>query len=312
MSEIFDEIEEVYIETNGIKLHTMLIGSGKPIILLHGFPDFWYGWKDIMLGLKKDFRLIVPDMRGYNLSDKPEGIQNYSLEFLIDDIKGLSESLNLGKFCLVGHDWGGPVAFAFAGKYPELLEKLILINGPHPLVIRDLIANDEEQRNASSYIFEFLKPNSAKKLMDNDFKTLKAVMNMDFLNLAGLLRGSTANNISELPKREKSLNKFDEKKYVEAWSQPGAINAGLDYYRASVTEPLIAGGWDGKINVPTLVMHGMNDVALTPKILNGLDKYVKDLKIVKIEGASHWVMVDAPEIVNSNIREFIGDSKASL
>jgi len=307
MSELFDEIEEVYVETNGIKLHTVLIGSGKPLILLHGFPDFWYGWKDIMLGLKNEYRLIVPDMRGYNLSDKPEGIENYSLEFLINDIKGLSESLNLGKFYLAGHDWGGPIAWAFAGMFPELLEKLILINGPHPLVIRNLIANDTDQRNASSYIFEFLKPDSANKLMDNNFQVLKAILNMDFQNLAGLLRGSGIDDISEIPKREKSLSKFDEEKYVEAWSQPGAVNAGLDYYRASVTEQLIGNRWNGEINVPTLVIHGMNDVALTPKILNGLEDYVKDLRIVKIEDASHWVMVDAPDVVNSNIRKFIGN-----
>ena len=307
MSELFDEIEEVFVETNGIKLHTVLIGSGKPLILLHGFPDFWYGWKDIMLGLKNEFSLIVPDMRGYNLSDKPEGRENYTLELLINDIKGLSESLNLGKFYLVGHDWGGPIAWAFAGMFPELLEKLILINGPHPLVIRDLIANDNDQRNASSYMFEFIKPDSANKLMENDFQILKAVLNTDFQNLADLLRGSGIDDISEIPKREKSLSKFDEEKYVKAWSQPGAVNAGLDYYRAAFTEQLIGNKWNGEINVPTLVIHGMNDVSLTPKILNGLEDYVKDLKIVKIEDASHWVMVDAPDIVNSNIRKFIGN-----
>jgi pimeloyl-ACP methyl ester carboxylesterase len=309
MSELFDEIEEVYIETNGIKLHTVLIGSGSPIILLHGFPDFWYGWRDIMLGLKDEFRLVVPDLRGYNLSDKPKGIENYTLELLINDIKGISESLKLGKFYLVGHDWGGPIAWAFAGMFPELLEKLVLINGPHPLVIRDLIAKDDDQRKASSYIFEFLKPDSANKLMDNDFQLLKAVLNMDFQNLAGLLRGSGIDDISEIPKREKSLSKFDEDKYVEAWSQPGAVNAGLDYYRASVTEQLIGNRWNGEINVPTLVIHGMDDVALTPKILNGLEDYVKELKIVvKVEDASHWVMVDAPDIVNSSIKKFISNS----
>ncbi|MHA2282547.1 MAG: alpha/beta fold hydrolase [Promethearchaeota archaeon] len=308
MSELFDEIEEVYVETNGIKLHTVLIGSGRPIILLHGFPDFWYGWRDIMLGLKDEYRLIVPDLRGYNLSDKPKGIENYTLELLIEDIKGLSESLKLGKFYLVGHDWGGPIAWAFAGMFPELLEKLILINGPHPFVIRDLIAKDNDQRNASSYIFEFIKPNSANILMDNDFQILRAVMTMDFQNLPDLFKGSIANIDSEIPKRESTFSDFDMRKYVEAWSQPGAINAGLDYYRASVTEQLLGKGWNGEINVPTLVIHGMKDVALTPKILNCLEDYVKDLKIVKIEDASHWVMVDAPDIVNSNIRKFIEDN----
>ncbi|MHA2180182.1 MAG: alpha/beta fold hydrolase [Promethearchaeota archaeon] len=307
MSELFDEIEEVYVETNGIKLHTVLIGSGKPLILLHGFPDFWYGWKDIMLGLKEEYRLIVPDLRGYNLSDKPKGVENYSLELLINDIKGLNESLNLGKFFLAGHDWGGPIAWAFAGMFPELLEKLILINGPHPFIIRDLIAKDADQRNASSYIFEFIKPDSAKILMDNNFQVLKAVMNMDFQNLPDMFKGSVPNSDSEIPKRKGTLSDFDMGKYVEAWSQPGAVNAGLDYYRASVTEQLLGKGWNGEIKVPTLVIHGMKDVALTPKILNGLEDYVKDLKIVKIEGATHWVMVDAPDIVNSSIKKFISN-----
>jgi len=307
MSELFDEIEEVYVETNGIKLHTVLIGSGKPLILLHGFPDFWYGWRDVMLGLKDEYRLIVPDLRGYNLSDKPEGRENYSLKLLIEDIKGLSESLKLGKFYLAGHDWGGPIAWAFAGMFPELLEKLILINGPHPFVIRDLIAKDSDQRKASSYIFEFIKPDSANLLMDNDFQILRAIMSMDFQNLPDMFRGSITNNDSEIPKREKIFNDYDMEKYVEAWSQPGAVNAGLDYYRASVTEQLLGKGWSGEINVPTLVIHGMKDVALTPKILNGLEDYVKDLKIVKIEDASHWVMVDAPDIVNSSIKKFITD-----
>jgi pimeloyl-ACP methyl ester carboxylesterase len=307
MSELFDEIEEVYVETNGIKLHTVLIGSGKPIILLHGFPDFWYGWRDIMLGLKDEYKLIVPDLRGYNLSDKPEGSENYTLELLINDIRGLSESLNLGKFYLVGHDWGGPIAWAFAGMFPELLEKLILINGPHPLVIRDLIAKDKDQRKASSYIFEFIKPDSANLLMENDFQILRAVMSMDFQNLPEMFKGSISNSDSEIPKRKITFSDYDMGKYVEAWSQPGAINAGLDYYRASVTEQLLGKGWSGEINVPTLVIHGMKDVALTPKILNGLENYVKDLKIVKIEEASHWVMVDAPDIVNSSIKKFIGN-----
>ena len=308
MSNLFEEIEEVYVNTNGVKLHTVLIGSGKPLILLHGFPDFWYGWKDIILGLKDKYKLVVPDMRGYNLSDKPEGIESYNLEILIDDIKGLSEALNLGKFCLAGHDWGGPVAWGVAGKYPELLEKLIIINGPHPIIMRNLIAKDKDQRRASSYIFEFIKPNSADLLMDNNFKVLKAIMGMNIETLKDLFGGlETLESISEQSKRENLLSEFDMGKYIEAWSQPGAVNAGLDYYRASVKDTFTTESWDGCVDVPTLVMHGMKDIALTPKILNGLEDYVKDLKIVKIENATHWVMIDAPEKVNSSIKEFIGD-----
>ena len=121
--ELLQEVEERYIETNGIKLHTIMIGSGKPLILLHGFPDFWYVWKNVIMGLKDEFQLIIPDTRGINLSDKPEGVENYDLNLLVDDIKGLSESLQLGKFYLVGHDWGGVLAWAIAEKYPKLAGK---------------------------------------------------------------------------------------------------------------------------------------------------------------------------------------------
>ncbi len=305
--EIFNEMEEKYVETNGVKLHTVIIGpdSGEPMILLHGFPDFWYGWKDIILGLKDEFKLIVPDMRGYNLSDKPEGFDNYTIELLVDDIKGLSEALNLSKFYLVGHDWGGPVAWGVAEKYPELIKKLIICNGPHPIVMANAIGKHKEQQQASSYILEFIKPNSAKLLMDNDFQILKAVMDMDFDTLKELFGGLEVNDVSELPKRDKVLSDFDKEKYVEAWSQPGAINAGLNYYRAAVKAMSKRGDWTGIINVPTLVIHGMQDMALTPKILEGLEDYVKDLKIVRIENASHWVMFDAPELVIKSIREFV-------
>ncbi len=304
--ELFNEIEERFVKVNGIKLHTVLIGSGEPLMLLHGFPDFWYGWKYIILGLKDKYRLIVPDMRGYNTSDKPEGIENYTLEILVEDIRSLSDALSLGKFSLAGHDWGGPVAWGFAEKHPELLRKLILCNGPHPIVMGKAIGKHKAQQRASSYILEFIKPDSAKILMDNDFKILKAIMNMDIQTLRSLFGGPTVENISELPKREKRLSEFDMQKYVEAWSQPGAVNAGLNYYRATVKFMSRSKAWTGIINVPTLVIHGMKDIALTPKILEGLEEYVKDLKIVKIENASHWVMVDEPEMVISSIKEFLG------
>ena len=285
--EIFNEMEERFVEINGIKLHTVIIGSGEPLMLLHGFPDFWYGWRDIILGLKDKYRLIVPDMRGYNLSDKPEGVENYTLEILVEDIKKLSEALNLGKFSLAGHDWGGPVAWGFAEKYPESLRKLILCNGPHLIVMREALSKSKAQQKASSYILKFIKPNSAKELIDQDFQFLKLV-------------------VFGMPKKKNAISEFDKEKYVEAWSQPGAINAGLNYYRAAFKSMSETGDWTGIINVPTLVIHGMKDIALTPKILEGLSDYVKDLKIVRVENASHWVMVDEPEVVISSIKEFIG------
>ncbi len=279
--EIFNEIEEKFIETNGIKLHTIIVGSGEPLILLHGFPDFWYGWKNIILGLKDKFQLIVPDMRGYNLSDKPDGIENYKLDILIEDIKGLSEKLGFTEFNLAGHDWGGMVSWALAEKYPEILKKLIILNAPHPKIFRKLITKDNNQKKASGYIVRFLKEGESF-LFENNFQALQ-------LSVFG-----TAKN-------KKAFSEFDKEKYIEAWSQPGALTGGVNYYKANRSYE----EWSGIINVPTLVIFGMKDIFVLPKVLEGLEDFIKDLKIVRIENASHWVMHDDPELVNSSIQSFL-------
>ena len=275
--ELLQEVEERYIETNGIKLHTVIIGSGKPLVLLHGFPDFWYGWKNVITGLKNEFKLIVPDMRGYNLSDKPEGVENYDLNILVDDIKGLSEELQLGKFYLAGHDWGGIVAWSFAEKYPDLLEKLIIINAPHIALIQKSVETNETQKKASGYVTMLRQPGTENIMIARDCKLLKATV---FISEA---------------------SKFDEEMYVKAWTQPGAILGGLNYYKANWG----VSDWTGIVDVPTLVIWGMNDPYLRPLLLDDMPNYVKDLKIVRVDAPSHWVMTDEPEIVNSSIREFI-------
>lgn len=279
--EIFNEIEEKYIKINGITLHTIITGSGEPLILLHGFPDFWYGWKNIILGLKDKFQLIVPDMRGYNLSDKPDGIENYKLDILIEDIKGLSEKLGFTKFNLAGHDWGGMVSWALAEKYPEILKKLIILNAPHPKIFRKLITKDNDQKKASGYIVRFLKEGESF-LFENNFQALQ-------LSVFG-----TAKN-------KKAFSEFDKEKYIEAWSQPGALTGGVNYYKANRSYE----EWSGIINVPTLVIFGMKDIFVLPKVLEGLEDFIKDLKIVRIENASHWIMHDDPELVNSSIQSFL-------
>ena len=285
--ELLKEIEEKYVETNGIKLHTVIAGSGEPIIMLHGFPDFWYGWRDIIMGLKDEYKCIAPDMRGYNLSDKPKGNENYQLDICADDIKGLSEALNLGKFYLAGHDWGAPIAWAVAEKYPELVKKLIICNGPHFASAREIYETDEKQQKASSYVDQFAAPGAYKLLSRNNYQLLR-------MGIVGLVR------------RKGAVTEFDIEMYIEAWSQPGAVDGGLAYYRAIQDRYKFIEGWTGIIDVPTLVIHGKKDPAILPQTLKNLENYVKDLKIVYIENASHFVMVDAPEIVVANIKEFIG------
>ena len=275
--ELLNEIEEFFIEINGIKLHTVIIGSGEPLILLHGFPEFWYCWSKVIPLLRDDFKLIIPDMRGYNLSDKPKGVENYKIELLIEDIKCLSEELKLGKFYLAGHDWGGAVAWIFAEKYPELLKKLIILNTPHHKIFQESLRTDKEQQEASFYIFKFLKPNGEKFIIEDDYKWLKKAV------------------------FTKNFSDNDKEKYIEAWSQPGAILGGVNYYRANTSFK----DWKGIINVPTLVLWGMQDVALMPQLLEGLSNYVKDLRIERHEKSSHWITHDAPEFVSSKIRKFI-------
>lgn len=274
---ISSEIKEYYFETNGIKLHTIIVGSGEPLILLHGFPEFWYCWYKVIPLLKNDFKLIIPDLRGYNLSDKPEGVENYKIEILLEDIKGLSEALGLQEFSLVGHDWGGVLAWIFAEKYPELLNKLIILNAPHHKIFSQKLRNDKEQQKASSYIFEFYKPNGEQFIIKHEFKALKtAVFNKNF-------------------------DDQDKKKYIEAWSQSGAILGGVNYYRANKNFD----NWTGFIKVPTLVLWGMKDNALRPQLLEGLSTYINDLKILRHNESSHWITHDAPEFIASEIKKFI-------
>ena len=276
-----ESIEEKYIEVNGIKLHTIIAGSGEPLILLHGFPDFWYGWKDVIEGLNQDFKLIVPDTRGINLSDRPEGVNNYGIKVLIDDVKKLSEQLNLGKFILCGHDWGGAIAWAFAEEHPELLKKLVIINAPHPKALQSAIRTSKEQRKASAYILDFIKPGYEDVILADDCQMLKET-------------------VFDGPINKNTINDLDKSKYMEAWKQPGAIKAGLNYYREMRPNK----DSTGNITVPTLVLHGMKDRYLRPVLLEILPKLIKDLKIIKIEESTHWVMQDAPDVVISSIREF--------
>ena len=281
MEKIHD-IQEDYIKTNDIALHTMIVGKGRPLILLHGFPDFWYGWKSVILELKEKFKLIIPDMRGYNLSEKPKGTQKYKIKYLIDDIKGLINALDLEKPYIAGHDWGGIVAWVFAEVYPESLQKLIILNSPHPKIFGPLLRTNIAQQKASFYIFQFLKSGGEQFLFEDDFKWLKHAFFEGLVN-------------------KDALDDFDKEQYINAWSQPNAIVNGVKYYKANPSFD----EYTGIIEVPTLVFHGMKDEALLPVILEGLDNFVKDLKIVKIPNSSHWVMHEEPHLISTEIIEFI-------
>jgi len=280
--EDFKGMEEKYVNINGINLHIMIIGEGEPLVLLHGFPDFWYGWKNVINELKDDFKLIIPDMRGYNKSDKPSGVKNYDIDILVSDIKVLSEVLNLGKFNLAGHDWGGIIAWVFAEKHPDLLKTLIILNAPHPKIFQNTIMSDKKQRKASAYVFQFQSEGGEQFLLENNYQVLQ-------LTIFG-----TASN-------RKAFTKEDKEIYMKAWAQPNAIISGVNYYKAFSGE----NQGTGLIKVPTLDIWGMKDIFILPVQLENLPKYVNDLKIIRSENASHWIMYDDPQLVINNIKEFI-------
>ena len=291
-------LKDEYAEVNGVKLHYVTAGKGKLVMFVHGFPEFWYEWKNQLMEFGKSYQAVAPDMRGYNLSSKPAEVDQYQVKYLVEDLRALAEKLGHKKFTLVAHDWGGAVAWAFAIAHPEYLENLVIINAPHPGVFARELRENPAQQKASQYMLLFRSPEAEQTLSANNYAMLVQVV----LG-AGLKNGV--------------FNEDDKKAYIDAWSQPGALTGGLNYYRAARVGP--PSGPDDKstgnfagmdlsaltVKVPTLVIWGEKDTALLTGNLEGLDKFVPQLTIKRIPDGSHWVVHEQPALINGYIREFI-------
>jgi pimeloyl-ACP methyl ester carboxylesterase len=296
-------LKDTYVQVNGIRLHCVTAGKGPLILFLHGFPEFWYEWKNQLPEFGKDHLAVAPDMRGYNLSDKPAGVENYRVDILVEDIRQLADHYRHGKkFVLVAHDWGGAVAWAFAIAHPDYLQKLVIINAPNPAVFSRLLTSDPAQQKASQYMLLFRSPRAESILSANNYASLtEAVLG------EGLKTGV--------------FTEEDKATYIKAWSQPGALTGGLNYYRASRVGPpappqmaveIGASSTDFGLNqdasmvkVPSLVIWGEKDTALTIGNLDGLNEYVPQLTIKRVPDGSHWVIHEKPAEVNGYIREFM-------
>jgi epoxide hydrolase 4 len=282
----------------GVDLHYMETGdpAGKLILFVHGFPEFWYEWHAQLDHFGRDHHAVACDLRGYNRSSKPEGVEAYKPKHLVEDLRALAATLTGKPFTLVAHDWGGAVAWAFAIQYPQLLSELIILNSPHPAVFaRELLTNPQQQR-ASQYMRLFQSPEAEEILAFGDFRMLKE----------SALQGRSASDVA---------------RYVEAWSQPGALTGALNYYRAMrLKPPALDGGAvhaaaaaalpapDAaamRVHVRTRVIWGMLDNALTPGNIEGLADFVPSLDLVRVPDASHWIVAEKPDLVNQLIREFI-------
>jgi pimeloyl-ACP methyl ester carboxylesterase len=283
-----------YADVNSISIHYVTVGKGKLIMFLHGFPEFWYEWKNQLAEFGRDYRAVAPDMRGYNLSSKPAEVEQYRMKYLIEDIRALAEHLGYKKFILVAHDWGAGVAWPFAIRYPDYLEKLIIINGTHPITFTRELRDNPEQRKASQYILVYRTTEAEEILSRNNYAL-------------------PASNLLEEGRKQGYFTEEDRKAYIGAWSQPGALTGGLNYYRAARLGPftgesddiLSADPSSFTVKVPTLVIWGEKDKWLLTGNLEGLEKYVPHLTIKRIPDGSHWVIHEKPALVNSYIREFI-------
>ena len=293
-------LNDHYVNVNGVRLHYVATGTGPLILFLHGFPEFWYAWKNQLTALGSDHHAVALDMRGFNLSDKPTDVAQYGLNVLVEDIRAFADLLSPAKkFVLVGHDWGGFVAWAFAIAHPQALDKLVIINAPHPAVFARLLTSDPAQQKASEYMEIFRSSQAEQILSANNFDVL-ANMVMVFGSQNGL------------PPEEKP-------EYIKAWSQPGALTGGLNYYRANrmSTSPLAnaANASSFTVNVPTLVIWGEKDPALVPQNLDGLAEFVPQLTAKRIPEASHWLVHRQSAEVTAYIRAFLrpalrGEAKA--
>ncbi|MEZ5811635.1 MAG: alpha/beta hydrolase [Rhizobiaceae bacterium] len=269
------------------------------IICLHGFPEYWAAWREVMLALAPGFRVAAPDQRGYNLSPKPQDIEAYRVRRLVADIAALADELSpLKPFVLAGHDWGAAVAYAYAFAYPDRLTHLVIANGAHPACFQRAIFEDEGQRAASQYINTLRRPGTAARMAENGFAR---TLNM----IEGFSKSGWMNDALRAG-------------YLEAWAQPGAMVAMLNWYRASpiivpkpgepapVSKLLQMPADRLAVRVPHLVLWGEDDEALRPACLDGLDTYAADLTVERVAGAGHWILHEKPAEVADAIRRFVG------
>jgi epoxide hydrolase 4 len=284
-------LEHVYLPTNGIRLHVVQSGSryGPLVILLHGFPECWYGWRhQIQPLVEAGYRVWVPDQRGYNLSDKPKGLPAYHSEELAADILGLIDAAGVDKCYLVGHDWGAAVAWKVGWKYPERLHKLAILNVPHPAVMVRTLTSNLEQLRRSWYMFFFQIPVLPELILRND----------DFGRMVKTLLSTS---------KPGSFSKTDLDIYLQAWWRRGAITSMLNWYRAAFQIPGSITP-DQRVQVPTLLLWGAQDFALSRSMAQPSLDLCDQGKLVFFENTGHWLQHDASESVNRHLLEFFAET----
>lgn len=280
-------LSDSYAEANGVRLHYVEAGEGPLVVLLHGFPEFWYSWRHQIPALADaGYHVVAPDMRGYNLSEKPAGWRAYGAEQLAGDVAALIRHFGVEKAHVVGHDWGAAVAYFTAMDHPDVVERLAILNVPHPARMLDGFRTVRQLRK-SWYMFFFQIPSLPERLLARDgFSFAKRSLRADSPG---------------------SFTDADLERYVEAWSQPGALTGMIDYYRAALRQsPRKALERMSPIDAPVLVIWGERDRHLGSELARPDPKWVPNVRVQWLAEATHWVQHDAPERVNELLTEFLG------
>jgi pimeloyl-ACP methyl ester carboxylesterase len=282
---------------NGITLHYASCGEpGRPLLVcLHGFPEYWAAWEDVLPAFGAEHYAVAPDLRGFNLSSKPGEVSAYRAREIVGDLLHLIRALGYERAAVVAHDWGGAAAWALAIARPDVVQRLVVLNAPHPVPFARELANNPAQQAASAYMNWLRAPGAESRLAENDFRRLEAFfLGMQRPDAPWLTREKLA-------------------RYKEVWGR--GLTGGLNYYRASPLVPP-TGGDPGAcalrldpaqfvVRVPTLVLWGMRDTALLPSLLDGLSEVVPELAIERLEKATHWLVHEEPAFIANRVLDFV-------
>ncbi|HEY8119704.1 MAG TPA: alpha/beta hydrolase [Myxococcota bacterium] len=285
-ADVWDRVQHGTVDSGGVKIHYASLGSGPPVVLIHGFPDFWYTWRHQMAALADaGFRAVAIDQRGYDLSDSPDGVEQYAMPLLVGDVVAvINKGLGAPSATVVGHDWGGVVAWQVALNAPEVVDRLVILNLPHPNGLARELATNPRQLANSAYARGF----QAKTSKDPDVFFGGP---MTPQSMASWVRDPSA-----------------RARYVEAFSRSD-LDAMLNYYKANYPRPPYEARWaelqrnpGPKLRMPVLIFHGLNDTALDAKALNDTWEWLeRDLTLVTVPGSDHFVQQDAAELVSDTL-----------
>lgn len=281
------ELAHRFARVNGIRMHYVTAGEGPLVLLLHGFPEFWRGWRRQIPALAEGFTVVAPDLRGYNETERPSW--GYETDVLVADVVGLIEALGHERAAVVGHDWGGALAWFTAMGYPQRVERLAVLNCPHPALFAHALRANPRQRRRSWYMAFFQLPFLPEAMLSAN----------NYAAVDQLFRGAE--------RRPGTFSDEDLAEYKRVLSQPGALTAALNYYRSGGRAILgVARGEAPQIAAPTLLIWGEDDIALGKELTVGTERYAPNLSLRFVPNCSHWVQHEAAAEVNAHLLEFLG------